>query len=238
MLKEAIEKILGLAPVEVKLIEGRTYSDRQLYPQLEPVVPTVEVATLTGLVALFKEGVNGLEDLATYVRVASPLEVVVENTDPDTWGRRERHISAETSGAMQKFPFGTYLDQETFIIALSSRVLESPQRDEMLAQVSRVTAENVTVAEDDGISQQVSVRAGVALKEHEKVKRIVNLRPYRTFREVEQPESAFVFRVKVMNGKVYCALFEADGGTWELVAVHTIATWLRKELPAPVVVVA
>lgn len=57
------------------------------------------------------------------------------------------------------------------------------------------------------------------------------LRPYRTFLEVEQPESAFVFRMKQDNyGSVMCAVFEADGGAWKMDATQAIKEYLQREL--------
>lgn len=63
------------------------------------------------------------------------------------------------------------------------------------------------------------------------------LRPYRTFREVEQPASEFVFRLRSLNGEVpWCALFEADGGKWKLDAVLKIKAWLEaEELKIPII---
>lgn len=55
------------------------------------------------------------------------------------------------------------------------------------------------------------------------------LRPYRTFREVEQPASRFVLRLQSGqgDGMPKAALFEADGGAWRLTAIEAIARWLR-----------
>ena len=55
----------------------------------------------------------------------------------------------------------------------------------------------------------------------------VTLRPYRTFNEVEQPASQFIFRINKMAN---LALFEADGGKWQLEAIGNIARYLAKEL--------
>lgn len=55
----------------------------------------------------------------------------------------------------------------------------------------------------------------------------VTLRPYRTFSEVEQPSSEFIFRI---NQLANMALFEADGGKWRLDAINNIANYLKEEL--------
>lgn len=95
------------------------------------------------------------------------------------------------------------------------------------------TVESGTVAEygDDGISQKATVKTGIASKENVIVPSPVLLVPYRTFVEVEQPGSEFIFRVKddKYDG-VQCALFEADGGAWEIAAMDGIKTYLEEQL--------
>lgn len=73
----------------------------------------------------------------------------------------------------------------------------------------------------------MTVRDGVASLAHAKTPNPVTLRPYRTFNEVEQPASQFVFRV---NKSANLALFEADGGKWKLDAVKNISDYLKTEL--------
>ena len=48
----------------------------------------------------------------------------------------------------------------------------------------------------------------------------MKLRPYRTFKEIDQPESQFLLRLNE-NGNI--GLFEADGGMWKLEAKKSIA---------------
>lgn len=66
----------------------------------------------------------------------------------------------------------------------------------------------------------------------------VALRPYRTFTEVEQPESEFILRLDD-EGRV--GLIEADGGAWKMTAKASIAayfeTMLKEEVQSGSVVV-
>jgi hypothetical protein len=66
----------------------------------------------------------------------------------------------------------------------------------------------------------------VALKAEETLRPIVNLAPYRTFSEIDQVVSRFIFRAHADAEGAELALFEADGGRWRLAAVQAIATWL------------
>ena len=57
--------------------------------------------------------------------------------------------------------------------------------------------------------------------------RRVMLRPFRTFLEVEQPESEFLLRVDPDEG---IGFFEADGGIWKLEAKKNIADYFLKNM--------
>lgn len=60
----------------------------------------------------------------------------------------------------------------------------------------------------------------------------VTLRPYRTFLEVEQPESKFIFRIREgSDGQPMFKLVEADGGLWKYEAVDAIKKYLTENLP-------
>lgn len=76
-------------------------------------------------------------------------------------------------------------------------------------------------------SQKVTVKTGVASVSDAVVPNPVTLAPYRTFPEVEQPESKFIFRMK--EGPT-AALFEADGGAWRNTAILGIKEYLKEAL--------
>ncbi|HUW08460.1 MAG TPA: hypothetical protein VM537_01965, partial [Anaerolineae bacterium] len=88
------------------------------------------------------------------------------------------------------------------------------------------------------VSQTVSVRRGMSQTTQVVVPNPVTLKPYRTFREIDQPESPFLLRArnpKNEEGVPEFALFEADGGAWRLTAVERIKDYLAG---GPVVVIA
>lgn len=88
-----------------------------------------------------------------------------------------------------------------------------------LAPTNPISTSLFITADENGVSQSVTVRKGVALAGTEQVKPIVKLRPYRTFQELMQPESDFLLRVRDGNE---IGLFEADGGMWKLDARQSI----------------
>ncbi|HFK2719142.1 TPA: hypothetical protein ACG1DY_004991, partial [Escherichia coli] len=118
-------------------------------------------------------------------------------------------------------------DPETFNIKLQSGFVKNEDRDIVLKVVGNIKEEDVKTYGDDGISQSVTAKVGVATLGQVEVPNPVALAPYRTFVEVDQPTSNFVFRMKSGPSS---ALFEADGGAWKLEAMKNIKTYLEEEL--------
>src|SRR5690606_26037278 len=110
---------------------------------------------------------------------------------------------------------------------LQSAFVKNDDRDVILKVVGNVKEEDVKTYGDDGVSQSVTAKVGVATVGQVEVPNPVSLKPYRTFAEVEQPESEFIFRMK--NGP-RCSLFEADGGAWKLQAISNIKSYLSAAL--------
>ena len=77
---------------------------------------------------------------------------------------------------------------------------------------------------DDGVSQKTTIKTGVI------VPNPVKLRPYRTFAEIEQPESSYVFRIKDGDRGPTFKLVEADGGLWKNAVMKKIKEYLEFEL--------
>ena len=102
--------------------------------------------------------------------------------------------------------------------------------------MSSIKDETVRISGDDGFTQTVTARAGVALVEEVKVPNPVTLRPYRTFMEVEQPPSSFVLRLRSGDKSPNVSLHEADGGQWKLEAIRAIKAFLAEQLPEMLIV--
>lgn len=113
------------------------------------------------------------------------------------------------------------------MIALKSKFVPTDELNELVKLLGTITEENRTAISDDGFTQSVNVKQGIALIGNKAVNPIVKLKPFRTFVEVDQPESEFLIRLR-QGGEV--ALFEADGGAWKLEARHNVAENLRELL--------
>jgi hypothetical protein len=147
------------------------------------------------------------------------------------------HVHANGDGQYPKFQFDQYLTPEQFAIQLRTRFVPTIGDDfeYVLDIASNVTSGQAATADDSGISQAVTVRKGISFKEGKALKGIVSLTPYRTFPEVDQPTSQFLFRAKAAGADQppNLALFEADGGMWEVAAAKNIAAWLEDRLQSP-----
>ena len=224
MIKAAIEKILSLAPAQQITIDGREYTDQSLFPVIEPQPIPLEVHTLTGLVD-YIAAANYLDDLQgskCFFHVVSHKEVQLLDETRGSFDQRKTFMVA-TPPENRGYPFGQWMDPESFIIALQAMFVPDLITSSLLSLVASIKEENVKTSGDDGVSQAVTARAGVALVTEVKVPNPVTLRPYRTFMEVEQPAISCVFRLR--QGPML-SLHEADGGLWRLQAIQSIKAYL------------
>jgi len=172
------------------------------------------------------------------VHVVSEKMITLMGTLRDYF--RDRETFAVASMDLPSFSFGQWQDPETFIINLQSQFVQTDDLLHVLKIVGNMKAEAVKHFNDDGVTQSVTARSGIALVDNLAVPNPVTLVPYRTFREIMQPPSFFVFRLRNGGeGKMpSCALFEADGSSWRLDAIEGIAEWLRKELGETATIIA
>jgi hypothetical protein len=235
MIKEALQYLLAMGePIFREEQDGRLYSSRSLQEIMPPLPTPISVHTLAGFVALYKLRDNTNEK--AFIHIVDHLNVLLVNKELDAWRRRENGVHAQVPSDTPRFRFGQYLDPDEFVVGLQT-MFEDPQYDtdhqRVMRLVSNLAAEMVTISSDDGISQSVATRQGIVTKGEEKVVPRVRLSPWRTFREVSQPTSEFVLRLRGRQGQQpACALFEADGGSWKNDAIDTIKDFLAKELPS------
>lgn len=229
MIKEALQYIVGLGKAEEHVINGACYSDKPLHriDTYYPKADAIEMHTLTSLVDYIKSEVDEMPP-RMIVEVKSPTEVeLYSQLDPN----RDRESLVVASARVPGFEFDRFVEHEKFCINLQSKFIPSDDRELILKFAGTVEAGSVSEHGDDGVTQKATIKTGLASKGDAIVPNPVCLRPYRTFLEVEQPESAFVFRMKQDSyGSVMCAIFEADGGAWKMDATQAIKEYLQREL--------
>lgn len=224
--KDAMEYLVNLGEEENPIIEldQGTFSKIGLSRVTEAVANNLSVSTLTGLVDYIKGNVDKLEgDLL--IQVKSEEEVVLYS--PLNKDRvREMYVKARAI-LPNNVHYDRFIDTERFNIMLQSSFVDTGDKKVLLQYTGLVQDENVKSVGDDGISQQVTVKTGVASVGQAIVPNPVSLAPYRTFPEVEQPTSKFIFR---MQEGPSAAIYEADGGAWRNEAIKNIKEYLEKEL--------
>lgn len=232
MIKAAIEKILSLAPPNISEINDSTYSDKSLHRiDVEERAAAISMNTLTSLVDYIK-GVNEFKDILYIIQVVSPTEVrLISTLDED----RKRETLVEVTAEIPEFRFGRFIENEEFIINVQSKFLDSDSEKNdkpiILQFAGNVKAGTVAEYGDSGVGQKATIKKGVASMQEVEVPSPCYLMPYRTFTEVGQPMSSFIFRVKDdKNFGVEFALFEADGGAWKNEAKTNIKNFLCEQL--------
>lgn len=222
MIKEAIQYIVGLGNTEVHYENGQAFSTNKLHVIENPVAAQITIHSLSGLVEYLKSKFDGDDKLM--VQVESPTKVSVFaqlNND------RNREYLINAKAMLPRFDFDNWYDPETINIKLQSAFVKNDDRDVLLKVLGNIREEDVRTFGDDGVSQAVKAKTGVATIGEVEVPNPVFLQPYRTFVEVSQPESKFIFRMKTGPR---AALFEADGGAWQLDAMNNIKEYLIDEL--------
>jgi hypothetical protein len=236
MIKEAIEKILSLAPIQQLEISGRTFTSQPV-SEIKPALPaSLQVHTLTGLADYLTKNPDKLDIAQLLVHVVDPENVRVVSRLAEVYQTREPYANAVLKTT--SYPFDRYLPVDQFIIALQTYFVPCEMVSGLLKIVGNLAADASVKYLDDGVTQQVTARTGITRLENIEVPNPVDLAPYRTFLEVNQPISKFVFRIKQDNVAPTCALFAADGGNWQLEAIRNVKQWLAEHIPQGTVLLA
>lgn len=226
---KAIEEIAKQS--HVVEVAGEHYSVHQLKRVYDDPRPLeLKVRTLTGLGDFVKspQGKALIRD-ASIIHVVSEKQVTVISPPYGESHARDATISALLDRPV--FGFGQWKDPEEFNIALAAMFAPTDDLQAVMAYAGKITIDSGILIEDDGITQQASVKRGVSggLIEKKRAPSRVVLKPYRTFAEINQVESDFIFRVRASGDLVQCALFEADSGAWKDEAAKRIKKWISDQ---------
>lgn len=230
-LKEALQYITGLKAesMEPKVLEinGETYCNKDLRRYYHfPMAGSIKVNTLTALVDYIKGKPEELRE-SMILNVISPTEVSLIS---GLIGDRDREVLMFANAIVNEFQFDHYYDQERFLIELQANFLDTEDLQKLKMVSGNIQAGTTANYDDDGVSQKTTINTGIANKTDVIVPNPVSLRPYRTFGELMQPESDYVFRIKDTDKGPVFKLVEADGGLWKNDAMRRIKEYLEFEL--------
>ncbi len=237
------------------LIPKRTGEHQQEYTLMDlPVAPKAKlrppmlaVHTLSGVVRYLEANKDGLEltTLAIHVvnerqvRVLGPVDgAEAAGEIPERTVYVQATFNELTPGGDPPFKFGTFTDPESFNIALQALFEDAEDRAAVLAVAGNLRSSRAENYDDSGTAQKVQVEHGVDLGRGTVIPNPVKLRPWRTFRDVTQPSSKYVFRARGGSDQKppELALFEADGGAWKLAAIENIRAFFTDKFAGVAVI--
>jgi len=236
MLKEAIDRIVELSErgeiVDIdkrKFFKGsKTIWEICMLPPPPIKIDPLTLRTLTGLADIIANE-SALEGTPLVVVVESPSCVHLLSEILSPWNFRQHIATAKT--IHEEFNFNTFVPVEDFIISLQARFVRDESLEQILKIVGNLKNVNSQVNQDDGITQEVTVKSGITTVDKMDLPNPVTLSPYRTFLEIEQPSSKYIFRLNQGNsGVIVAALFSAEGGMWKIRAIEGIKGWFCEAL--------
>lgn len=225
MLKAMIEKIENMAAPRTFELEGKTYSNKELHLVHEKKRQIREIE-LTGLDSVCKMIRNESEmvGLRLFVQIVNHKTVKVFSTFDVDYDRQSLYYcTADVPGVTT----GRYLSYDAAVVELRSLYIPNEGTEYLLQLLSSITKESKVTSSDNGVTQKVEAKSGIALNSLVTVRPRVMLRPFRTFIEVEQPESEFLLRI---NDRGEIGIFPADGGVWKLEATRNVADYFEAQL--------
>jgi len=235
MIEAAISKILSLRPVETLQINGHTYTTSAVHRVASPeeaFTRPLVFTTLTGLVDFYNSAEDGAlaDDLIkSYFHIENPRSVVLVG---DPMGpSNERPTYAGSVYDENTYRFGDWTEIDMFIIALMTQFVETEDSKMLMSYLGNLSDEHVKERVDDGVSVTLTVKTGITTKSQVTITNPVNLAPYATFTEIDQPSRPFILRTRSHGDDVQVGLFAADGNKWQAEAIQRIKKFLNDKLP-------
>ena len=115
------------------------------------------------------------------------------------------------------------------MISLQSNFQTNEDLELVMKVAGNIEKKNDQSYSDNGTTQVATMQVGVASKADVIVPNPVTLVPFRTFQEVPQPSSKFVFRMGDKEVPAF-KIVEAEGGIWKNEAIQNIKNYLESAL--------
>lgn len=244
MLEKAMNWIEQHTTPNIRDIDGVMWTDKQMHKvQNIMSMDKTEFFTLTSLVEYLQSGVDVPNEFVQhiFVNVAAPDHVLVYS-EANMKNHYSRTDIADVKAMLPVVKTGKWVDQTEFCIMLRANFIDSNYADEngtellpdtdkeaLIRVASNIVSGTIAQYEDTGISQKATIKTGIQESEDKLLPERVVLRPYRTFLEVEQPKSEFLFRAQDDKYEgVQLSLHEADGGRWKLDAMAAVKEYLAR----------
>ena len=225
MLKEAIEKIERMSAPTFHEVDGSVFSNQQMVHVMDKK-PMPRCIDLTGLDSICKMVRNEAEHIGQqiFIQVKDYKNVTVfTSLDAD----EDRLYLYKCTADTPEVTVGYFMDHEKAVIELRSLYIPNEGTQYLLQLLSSISNESKVTSSDNGVTQQVEAKSGIALSSMVPIEPRVTLQPFRTFIEVAQPASEFLLRI---NDRGQVGMFPADGGVWKLEATRNVAAYFEEKL--------
>ena len=199
-LRDALEYVVDLKDNEEKIVrsyEDKEYFDakahdlRELDPRRYP--KPLELSSLTSLVEYIRKQLDETGEYANLIVHVTEHDAVEVKTELDDESRRR--VLAVVKAITPEIRYKHFMDVESFNIMMQSNFIPDGDYDVVLNYASAIKIDKGAEIADNGVSQVTTIKTGVSTLQLAKAPNPVTLKPYRTFHEVDQPESKFVFRI-------------------------------------------
>lgn len=239
MIKQAMEYFKAQSETKVMEIKERQYTSDSVYPVLEPEIKSRQTQTLTSIIDYLKSNPDEIKGNKV-IHIESPTKVTLSTGIFGDFRQHDKLIDAVAN--IPRLNVGSWMDNEEFIIELQAKYTKfmienadkalthtSGDKEALLKVIGNLKTEAVKKHSDDGISQKVEIKQGITTVAEAVVPNPVLLAPFRTFPEIDQVPSQFIFRMRENRG-VEMALFEADGGAWEMETIQRIKAYMEAQI--------
>ena len=212
---------------EPKEICGKVYTNEKLYRMDEkPKAKPLHVSTLTGFMDYVLYCNLEYSGRPMMIHVASPTHVeFISSLDEE----REREVLCVADANVNEFRFNTWMDQEAFILSMQADFNPNDDRDIILKFAGNAMKQNEVAYADDGVTQTATMKMGASTAAKVQVPNPVLLAPFRTFQEIRQPETHYIFRMRGQDNLQFL-LTDASNGIWKNEAIIFIKDYIKAAL--------
>lgn len=235
MLKELLEAILELKrPEVITNSKGDEYIMTGEYNMIkpQPLNDAFSCSTLDGIIEYISKDIDerGDKDISHtttgryIITIESPTTVTLRT---GLTAKGDRGVLVCANAVVPDIRYGVYCESDEFIIKLMSEYEQTDDLKAMIQLASHIVKDSSVDVSDDGMSQRVTLKKGVASVKRAEIQNPFNLTPFRTFTEISQPESKFLFRIKD-DGR--CVLFKSGDTAWRNEAMSSIKAYLENAI--------
>lgn len=189
-----------------------------------PGMDTIEIFTLSGIVDFLSINIDKFNISDFFIRVANPKYVEILSKLKEGYLVRSVPLRAHYDG--EGTPYHKEFSYFNFASMLYEYFVHTKELKELIAKLNGITSVKDTQFTNNGVEMMIQRRNGITLVGNETFDPVVTLKPYRTFHDVEQPESKFLIKINERDGIPYFSIVPVDGGMWERRAVSAIKEWL------------